>query len=122
MDLYPTECFYAFRLRPKDMEDVPRRPRLRGGRDGQPWTVRRRARQGRTLALGACQARGGQPEFFHPSFREYFFALGLSKTSDEELARFVEENYSDDGLAEVLAFLVRLLEDEGRQALVLDRL
>lgn len=71
---------------------------------------------------GLVRPEAGRPEFFHPSFREYFFALGLSKTSDEELARFVEENYSDDGLAEVLAFLVRLLEDEGRQALVLDRL
>jgi hypothetical protein len=74
------------------------------------------------LRSGLVRAEAGGPEFFHPSFREYFFALGLSKTSDEELACFVEENYWDVTLAEVFAFLVGLLEDEGRQALVLDRL
>jgi hypothetical protein len=74
------------------------------------------------LRSGLVRLEAGGPEFFHPSFREYFLALGLSKTSDEELARFVEENNSDDALAEVFAFLVGLLEDENRQTLVLDRL
>lgn len=74
------------------------------------------------LRSGLLRQEAGGPEFFHPSFREYFFAVELGKLSDGELARFAEVNCSDDTLAEVFAFLVGLLEDEDRQALVLDRL
>lgn len=71
---------------------------------------------------GLLRTEGGGPEFFHPSFKEYFLALALSKKPDDELARFVEENHSDDAYAEVFALLVGLLGSEDRQALVLDRL
>jgi hypothetical protein len=71
---------------------------------------------------GLLRAEGGGPEFFHPSFKEYFLALDLSKKPDDELARLVEENHSDDAYAEVFAFVVGLLEDQDRQAMVLDRL
>jgi Type I restriction enzyme R protein N terminus (HSDR_N) len=71
---------------------------------------------------GLLRAERGGPEFFHPSFKEYFYALDVSRRRDEELARFVEENHSDDTYIEVFAFLVGMLDDENRQALVLDRL
>lgn len=71
---------------------------------------------------GLLRAERGGPEFFHPSFKEYFLAVELSKQSGDELVRFVEEAQSDDAYNEILAFLVGLLEDENRQALVLDRL
>lgn len=74
------------------------------------------------LRSGLLQSEAGGPEFFHPSFREYFFALGLSEMPDDELSRFADEKHSDDALAEVFAFLVGLLGEESRQALVLDRL
>jgi hypothetical protein len=71
---------------------------------------------------GLLRAERGGPEFFHPSFKEYFFALDMSRRPDEKLVRFVEENHSDDAYIEVFAFLVGLPDDEDRQALVLDRL
>jgi Type I restriction enzyme R protein N terminus (HSDR_N) len=71
---------------------------------------------------GLLRAERGGPEFFHPSFKEYFFALDVSRKPDEELVCFVEKNHSDDAYIEVFAFLVGLLDDEDRQALVLDRL
>jgi hypothetical protein len=71
---------------------------------------------------GLLRGERGGPEFFHPSFMEYFFALDLSKKSDGELVRFVGKHHSDDAYTEVFAFLVGLLEDENRQALVLNRL
>ena len=74
------------------------------------------------LRSGLLHQEAGGPEFFHPSFREYFFALDLSGRPDGELRRFADENHSDGALSEVFAFLVGLLADEERQALVLDRL
>lgn len=74
------------------------------------------------LRSGLLRAERGGPEFFHPSFKEYFFALGLSEKPDDELARFAEDNHSDDAHFEVFAFLVGLLDSEDRQASVLDRL
>ncbi len=71
---------------------------------------------------GLLRAERGGPELFHPSFKEYFFALGLSKKPDHELSRFVEDNHSGDAYVEVFAFLVGLLDSEDRQASVLDRL
>lgn len=74
------------------------------------------------LRSGLLRQDAGGPEFFHPSFREYFFALGMSERTDDELSDFTEENHSDDTLAEVFAFLVGMLGDERRQAMVLNRL
>lgn len=74
------------------------------------------------LRSGLLSAERGGPEFFHPSFKEYFFALDLSREPDGELIRFVGENHSDDAYAEVFAFLVGLLGSGERRALVLDGL
>ncbi len=60
------------------------------------------------------------PDFFHPSFREFFAALHLATSPDADVRSFIESEHRDDRSREVFAFLAGLLQDADRQALLLD--
>jgi hypothetical protein len=62
------------------------------------------------------------PEFYHPSFQEYFIAVGASQQSEERLENFIQEHHADEAYLEVFAYLAGLLQEEQRQALLFDYL
>lgn len=62
------------------------------------------------------------PDFYHPTFHEYFVAVFYSYQSEDTLMRFVVENHNDESYTEVFLFLSGLLTDDSRQSILLDYL
>jgi len=60
--------------------------------------------------------------FFHQSFHEYFFALNISRQSDDELIEFIKKYNSNDKYYEVFIYLAGLLKKDNRQTIFLDYL
>jgi hypothetical protein len=71
---------------------------------------------------GLLRAQQGEPEFYHPSFQEYFMALGVSQRADEPLEDFINQHHADEAYLEVFTFLAGLLRQEQRQAMMFDYL
>lgn len=74
------------------------------------------------LDTGLIIEENGEMTFFHPSFLEYFFALSLSKISDEELLKFIRQYNSYDLYQEVFVYLAGLLKKNNRQKIFFDYL
>jgi DNA replication protein DnaC len=62
------------------------------------------------------------PDFFHPSFNEYFLATYLSKEPEEELNKFISDKHKDETYFETFMFLAGLLREENRQSILFNYL
>jgi hypothetical protein len=72
------------------------------------------------LGSGLLRDEGRGPSFFHPSFQEYYYALGMSYKSDQELLNFISAHHANERFGEIFIFLAGLLEEADRQAILLD--
>lgn len=64
----------------------------------------------------------GELTFIHPSFHEYFFALNISRISDDELVKFTNNYNSNGTYFEVFIYLAGLLKRDNRQKIFFDYL
>jgi hypothetical protein len=60
------------------------------------------------------------PEFYHPSFQEFYFAFYNANTKEENLKDFISKYYMDESYSEVFIFLSGLLRDGNRQSILFD--
>lgn len=74
------------------------------------------------LQTGLLVEERNRIEFFHPSIEEYFVALKLSKLPEDEIMKFVDINYLNEGYYEVFKFTSGLLRNYEQQNLILDKL
>ncbi|WP_134703799.1 NACHT domain-containing protein [Ammoniphilus sp. YIM 78166] len=62
------------------------------------------------------------PEFYHPSFHEYYVALYYANQPEEEIMEFIQNHHNNRSYKESFVFLAGILREEDRQSLLLDYL
>jgi hypothetical protein len=72
------------------------------------------------LDSGLLKTGFSGPEFYHPSFQEYFFALYLSAQEDDSLIKFIKTYHLHDSYQEVFIYLAGLLREKDSQSVLLD--
>lgn len=72
------------------------------------------------MSAGLLVRNGDLLDFYHPSFNEYFFALSLAQSDNNEIITFALTYYNDETYYEVFEYLSGLLRFNEKQAILLD--
>ncbi len=72
------------------------------------------------MSSGLLVHKGRILDFYHPSFNEYFMALSVTQSSNDEITSFTKAFYNEETYYEVFEYLSGLLRVSDRQAVLLD--